>query len=92
LLKDGYSGALFLRGAPEYPCEKGGFVMAEHVLTYIWIVVASLSAVALAFLIMILWEVRKMVGSLGVVMDGVSYLKDFFKFIKIFRRKRRSRY
>jgi len=66
--------------------------MAEHVLTYIWIIVASLSAVALAFLIMILWEVRKMVGSLGVVMDGVSYLKDFFKFIKIFRRKRRSRY
>jgi hypothetical protein len=80
-----------LRGAPEYPCEKGGFIMAEQILVYIWIIVASLSAVALAFLIMILWEIRKMVSSLGIVVDGVSYLRDFFRFLKIFRRKRRSR-
>ena len=65
--------------------------MAEQILVYIWIIVASLSAVALAFLIMILWEIRKMVSSLGIVVDGVSYLRDFFRFLKIFRRKRRSR-
>jgi len=65
--------------------------MSEQILVYIWIIVASLSAVALAFVIMILWEVKKMLGSFGSVIDGISYLADFFRFLKLFRRKKRSR-
>jgi hypothetical protein len=40
---------------------------------------------------MILWEVRKMISSLGIVIDGFSHLGDFFSFIEIFKRKRGSR-
>jgi len=65
--------------------------MAEQILVYIWIIVASLSAVALTFVIMILWEVWRMIRSFGVVFDGFSYLADFFRFLKIFRKKRYSR-
>jgi hypothetical protein len=61
--------------------------MAAQILPYIWVIVASLGAVALAIVVMILWDIRKMVGSFGAIIDGVSYMADFFRFLKIFRRK-----
>jgi Kef-type K+ transport system membrane component KefB len=67
--------------------ERWRVIMAAQILPYIWVIVASLSAVALAIVVMILWDVRKMVNSLGTVIEGVSYLADFFRFLRIFRRK-----
>ncbi len=66
--------------------------MPQQIISYLWVAIVALCTIALAILVMVLWELRKTVKVIADVAGRINMLTDikgWIDFFKFFNRKKK---